>query len=182
MQMKSSRIRDLIYVALSAAFIAVCSWIAIPGAVPFTMQSFGILTVSGLFGGKRGFLAVLVYILLGAVGIPVFSAGRGGIGVLLGETGGYLMGFPVGAFVCGIICKKTKSTAGMFLAMLICMVICYITGCLWGTVVYTDSKTAGVFLILSRYVIPFVIPDLAKLVLAIFAVKAMEKRRIFSNR
>ncbi len=179
MQMKNSRIRDLIYAALSAAFIAVCSWIAIPGAIPFTMQSFGVLTVSGLFGGKRGFLAVLVYILLGAVGIPVFSAGRGGIGVLLGETGGYLMGFLVGAFVCGIICRKTKSTAGMFLAMLVCMVICYITGCLWGTVVYTDGKTAGIFLILSRYVIPFVIPDLAKLVLAVFAVRALQKRKVF---
>ena len=76
--MKKIKIRNLVFAALGAAFISVCSWITIPGTVPFTLQTFGIFLTVGLLGGKRGSMAVLVYILLGAAGIPVFSGFTGG--------------------------------------------------------------------------------------------------------
>ena len=84
---------DLVYISLFSVLIAICAWIAIPSMVPFTLQTFGVMCTLGLLGGKRGTLAVLVYLLLGAVGIPVFSNFRGGIGMLVGSTGGYLLGF-----------------------------------------------------------------------------------------
>ena len=75
---------DLAYIAIFAVLIAICSWISIPMTVPFTLQTFGVFIAAGVLGGKRGTLSVLVFILLGAVGIPVFANFSGGIGVLVG--------------------------------------------------------------------------------------------------
>lgn len=84
---------DLVYIALGAVLISICSWISIPTTVPFTMQTFAVFFVLSALGGKRGTVAIIVYILLGAVGIPVFSNFTSGIGILLGNTGGYIVGF-----------------------------------------------------------------------------------------
>ena len=70
---------DLVMVGLFAALIAVCAWITVPGTIPFTLQTMGVFLAVGLLGGKRGTAAVLVYILLGAVGMPVFSGFSGGV-------------------------------------------------------------------------------------------------------
>ena len=85
---KNFRIIDLVYIAFGAVLIAICSWISIPTVVPFTMQTFAIFFVLSAFGGKRGTVAIILYILLGVVGIPVFSQFTSGIGILLGSTGG----------------------------------------------------------------------------------------------
>ena len=102
--------RDLCFCAIGAALIAVCAWISIPADVPFTLQTFAIFAVCGLLGGKRGTVSVLVYLLLGAVGVPVFSGMRGGIGVLAGPTGGFLWGylFGVAAAVLFLYAVRTK--------------------------------------------------------------------------
>ena len=84
---------DLVYIAICAVMLAVCSWISIPTAVPFTMQTFGVFCVLLLLGGKRGTLAIVVFLLLGAIGLPVFAGFSGGMGSILGSTGGYLLGF-----------------------------------------------------------------------------------------
>ena len=83
-----SKTYDMVYIALFAVLIAICSWISIPTVVPFTLQTFAIFLSLAVLGGKRGTCAVIVYVLLGAVGIPVFSGFKGGIGVLLSTTGG----------------------------------------------------------------------------------------------
>ena len=83
---------DMVYIAVFAVLIAICSWISIPMTVPFTLQTFGVFMAVGVLGGKRGSLAVLIYILLGAIGVPVFSGFTGGIGVILNSTGGYIAG------------------------------------------------------------------------------------------
>lgn len=88
-----SKTYDLVYIAVFAVVMAVCSWISIPAQVPFTLQTFGVFMAVGVLGGKRGTLAVLVYVLLGAVGVPVFAGFSGGIGALLGNAGGYIIGF-----------------------------------------------------------------------------------------
>ena len=90
--MKSTT-KDLVFIALSTTIIIVCSFISIPFYVPFTMQTFAIFTIIGLFGTKKAFVSVSLYLLLGAIGLPVFSGFRGGVGNLLGVTGGYLIGF-----------------------------------------------------------------------------------------
>ena len=72
-----SKTYDLVYVSIFVVLIAVCSWISIPLTVPVTLQTFGVFIAVGLLGGKRGTLAVLVYILMGAIGIPVFSGFTG---------------------------------------------------------------------------------------------------------
>ena len=86
-------VRDMAYIAMFAVIMAVCSWISVPYVAPFTLQTFGVFLAVGVLGGKRGTLAVLVYILLGCVGLPVFAGFTGGIGILLGSTGGYIVGF-----------------------------------------------------------------------------------------
>lgn len=91
---KGFRTRDLVLIAIFAAMMAVCAWISVPVlAVPFTLQSFGVFMALLCLGGKRGTAAICVYVLLGAVGAPVFSGFNGGIGAIMGATGGYIIGF-----------------------------------------------------------------------------------------
>ena len=91
--------RNLVLTGIMAALLALCAWISIPTAVPFTLQTLGVFLAVGVLGGKLGSLAVGVYLLLGAVGLPVFSHFTGGIGALIGTTGGYLLGFLLIALV-----------------------------------------------------------------------------------
>ncbi len=87
------KVKDMTLIAMFAAIMAVCSWISIPAPVPFTLQTMAVFLAVGLLGGKRGTIAVAIYILLGAVGLPVFAGFSGGLGTLLGLTGGYIFGF-----------------------------------------------------------------------------------------
>lgn len=114
-----TKVLSLTYVALMAALMAVCAWITIPvGPVPFTMQTFAVFAALGLLGGKRGTLAVVVYLLLGLVGLPVFAGFSSGAAALLGPTGGFLVGFLASALVYwGVTAKWSKSLPGMALAM-----------------------------------------------------------------
>ncbi|MCQ2385263.1 MAG: biotin transporter BioY, partial [Clostridia bacterium] len=91
--MNKNKTMDIILSALGAALIAVCAWLVIPGDVPITMQTFAVYLVLCLFGAKTGLRAIVIYIIIGAIGIPVFSGFGAGIGVLLGTTGGYIIGF-----------------------------------------------------------------------------------------
>jgi biotin transport system substrate-specific component len=161
--------RDLAYMALLAVIIAVCSWISIPATVPFTLQTFAIFLAVGLLGGKRGTLAVLVYILLGAVGIPVFSGFAGGIGVLFGSTGGYILGFLGSALVYWLITAHFGSRLPVrIIAMVLGLAVCYAFGTAWFMVVYARTSGAiGLATALSWCVLPFIIPDLCKLALAV---------------
>lgn len=101
---------DLALVAAFAALIAVCAILPAiqvgAGIVPITLQTFGVLLAGAVLGAKRGFLAVLLYLVVGAAGLPVFSGGRGGFGVLTGPTGGYLLGFALAALLCGLIVER----------------------------------------------------------------------------
>ena len=89
------KIVAMVQIALFAAIIAVCSWIQIPMTVPFTMQTFAVFCALTTLGGKGGTISILIYIVLGAVGVPVFAGFTGGIGILFGTTGGYIIGSPV---------------------------------------------------------------------------------------
>ena len=136
------RTLDMAYIALFAVLIAVCAWISIPTTVPFTLQTFGIFLAVGVLGGKRGTLAVLVYLLLGAVGIPVFAGFSGGVGCLLGSTGGYLVGFLFTALVMWAMERLMgKKLWVLALSMLLGLVVCYAFGTVWFILVY--ARTTG---------------------------------------
>lgn len=166
---------DLVYCALFTVLIAICSWITIPYLVPFTLQTFAVFCTLGFLGGKRGTISVIVYIILGAVGVPVFHSFTGGPGVLFGTTGGYIIGFLFSALIYWLITKQfgNKTTASV-IAMLIGLVVCYAFGTAWFMVLYTQSKgPIGLATALGMCVIPYIIPDLVKLVLATIMVKRL---------
>lgn len=160
---------DLVYIALGAVLIAVCSWISIPTTVPFTMQTFAVFFVLSALGGKRGTMAVIVYVLLGAVGIPVFAQFTSGIGILLGSTGGYIVGF----VFMGLVYWLSVHLLGQkpwaeVLAMVAGLAVCYSFGTAWFMVVYARANGAvGLATVLAWCVLPFLLPDLVKLGLAL---------------
>ena len=167
--MKKLSVRDMCYIALMAVVIAVCSWISVPGDIPFTMQTFGVFCTIGLLGGRRAAFSVAVYILLGAVGLPVFSGFSGGVGRLFGMTGGYIIGFlfmpPAYQLVIRLSGKGTFSRA---LGMLLGLAVCYAFGTAWFVVVYaSQSGPIGFAAAAAKCVVPYIIPDLIKLALAI---------------
>ena len=166
---KRVSVYDLVMVALFAALIAVCAWVTIPGSVPFTLQTMGVFLAVGLLGGKRGTAAVLVYILLGAVGMPVFSGFSGGVGRLLGTTGGYIIGFLIAALAMWALEVIFGSAKWVLpVSMLLGLLLCYAFGTVWFLVLYTQTKGAiSVVSVLSMCVIPFILPDLMKIALAL---------------
>ena len=163
------RVVDLTYMAVGAALTAVCSWVSIPSTVPFTLQTFAVFCVLSLLGGKRGTVSVLIYILLGAVGMPVFAGFTGGIGILLGTTGGYIIGF----ILMGLLFWLAEHFFGNALpvrivSMLAGLLVCYAFGTGWFLRVYArQSGAIGIGTALSWCVLPFILPDLAKMALAV---------------
>lgn len=169
MKERTFTVRNLCYIALMAAVLAVCAWITIPTpAVAFTLQTMGVFLALILLGGKRGTIAILVYILLGAVGVPVFSGFRGGLGALLGSTGGYILGF----LLTGLLYWLMTALLGeklpiQVLALVLGLALCYAFGTAWYVHVYLQTKgDITVKTALMGCVVPFLLPDLVKLVVA----------------
>ena len=160
---------DLVYIAVGAALLAVCAWISIPLTVPFTMQTFGVFFVLSALGGKRGTCSILVYILLGAIGVPVFAQFSSGLGILLGNTGGYILGFLLTGAIYIVMTKLLGEKLPVRIAALVLgLAFCYAFGTAWFMYLYTKANGAVTLgTVLSWCVIPFVIPDLVKLALAV---------------
>jgi biotin transport system substrate-specific component len=108
--------RSLTHIALFAALIAVLGFvpqITLAAGVPITAQSLGVMLCGTVLGARRGALAVLLFLALVAAGLPLLSGGRGGIGVFAGPSVGYLVGFPIAAFVAGWIMERTTLPVGL---------------------------------------------------------------------
>lgn len=163
-----TRTRDMVLISLFAALTAICSWISIPAAVPFTLQTLAVFLAVGLLGGKRGTICILLYILLGAVGLPVFSGFTGGLGVLFGTTGGYIMGFLFSALLMWTLEPLTKGKSwGLILSMVLGLLVCYTFGTLWFRMIYLKTTgPVGLITVLSWCVFPFLIPDAVKIAIA----------------
>ena len=135
-----SKTLDMAYIALFTVLIAVCAWISIPTLVPFTLQTFGIFLATAVLGGKRGSLAVAVYLLLGAVGVPVFANFTGGLGMLLGVTGGYLVGFLFTALVMWAMERLLgKKRWVLVVSMVLGLAVCYAFGTAWFMIAYANT-------------------------------------------
>ena len=173
-----TKVRDLAYMALMAALISVCAWITIPiGPVPFTMQTFGIFAALGLLGGRRGTGAFVLYLLLGVVGLPVFAGFNSGPGVLVGVTGGYLVGFLFSCLLYWFVTSKLgTSVPVMAVTMGLGLIICYAFGTAWFIQVYTGGGNGGTLLgALGMCVFPYVIPDAIKIAVAILITRRVGK-------
>ena len=165
-----NRIIRLTSTALMVAIIAICSWITIKlpiNAVQFTMQTFAIFAALFILGGKLGTLAIAVYVAIGAIGVPVFSGFNGGIGILAGPTGGYIFGFVFSGLVYMFAEKiANKNFLMRILVALSAHLVCYISGTLMFTLV--NPYGYGLIASITACVLPFIIPDLLKILLAAF--------------
>ena len=169
--------KELVYVGMFAALIAVCSWISIPTTVPFTLQTLAVFVTVGLLGGKLGSLSIAVYILLGMLGLPVFSGFTGGIGKIFGPTGGYIVGFLFSALYMWALENHVKHRRfGRIFSMLVGLLICYLLGTVWFYLVYIRTTGAiTLSAVLMSCVVPFIIPDCLKILAAEFIIRRVEK-------
>ena len=174
----SNKTRDIVYMSVFTAMISICSWISIPASIPFTLQTMGVFTTVGLLGGKRGTLTVLTYILLGAIGVPVFAGLTGGVSVLLGTTGGYIIGFLLSALLMwGIETIMGRNQIVLAFSMVAGLIVCYVFGTAWFMLIYTQhSGVIGLSTVLGLCVITFIIPDLIKIGVALFLTNRLKKR------
>ena len=158
-------VKDMAYCAIGAALLSVSAWISIPmPQVSFTMQSFAVFFILGLLGGRRGTISIGIYLFLGFVGLPVFSGFRGGVGVILGVTGGYIWGF----LLAGLLYWAVTSLLGKrlhirLIAMILGMAVCY--GC--GTAWYHHAYGGSIGPVLATCVVPYLLPDGVKIGLAL---------------
>lgn len=149
----------MVLASLFASLTAICAWLSVPVAdIAFTMQTFGVFLTLGVLGGKWGSISILIYLLLGAAGLPVFTGFQGGIGVLLGVTGGYIWGFLLSALTYWALEKLGKLPA-----MAAGLAVCYLCGCLW----FALYAGGGWGFILLKCAVPYLIPDAVKLALAL---------------
>ena len=169
-----SAAKEIAYLALSVALLSVCAWITIPfGAIPVTLQTFAVALIGALLGTVRGTLAVLIYFVMGLIGIPVFSGFHAGVVALLGPTGGYLIGFVFEVAITGLFAairvkNKIVETALTFLGALLALAALYFFGTLWFITVYNrgGAEPIGIAAALMLCVVPYILPDSIKVLLA----------------
>ena len=164
---RKSSIGDLALIALFVALLALCSYISIPlGGANITLQLFGVYLCIFCLGAKKGLGSIAVYVIGGTIGLPLFSGFTGGLSVILGPFGGYIIGFIPSALIFTFllhILGKTK--AKLFISALISLPFCYLIGTLWYCGVYLGDLTPQRFTsVLPICVLPYVIPDVLKLI------------------
>lgn len=170
--MKNIATKEITIIGVSLALITVCSWIVIPFVVPFTLQTFAIYLAVFSIGEKRTFIALLAYCLLGFLGVPVFAGFVGGVAVLTGATGGFLLGFFFSVAVIWIFSPLKGNTFWLIFSIILSVLVCYACGTLFFVKVY--MKGVSFFKGLTACVFPFIIPDAIKIGLAYFVAKKVK--------
>ncbi len=165
-------------VGISAALLTICSWISIPALgpfVPFTLQTFAVFLIAGLFPLKESVLSVVVYIALGAFGLPVFSGFKSGLAAVTGPTGGYIVGFLFAVVIIALFKKlKPGSVVFLIIGMVVGLAVCYAFGTVWFYFVFAKTgEVKGIMTILSLCVFPFLIPDAVKMAVAVLLVNRL---------
>ena len=176
------RLVELTCTALFAALMALCSWISLPFPVPFTLQTFALFASLLTLGGRLGVYSTAVYLLLGTVGLPVFSGFRSGPGTLFDITGGYLWGMLAAALLYWAITSLSGNTRRVrMVACVLGLLLCYALGTAWLMLFYAKTSPLRLSAALAAYVLPYVFPDLLKLSAAAFLSQRMNplKKRIF---
>lgn len=171
--MKSQQVKLMVLCALFAALTAVCSQIQIPlPMIPINLALFSVYLCGALMSKSRAALAMAVYMLMGIIGLPVFTGLRGGAGVLFGRTGGYILGYVLSAFLTSLILEKWgRAYWKMCLAMAAGTAGCYAFGTAWFMVLTGNGLWAS----LTVCVFPFLIGDAVKILLAALLAGRLEK-------
>lgn len=158
-------VKSMVFIAIFAALICVAAPFSVPmpGLVPISLATFAVYLAGGLLGGKRAAIAVVLYVIIGAVGLPVFSGFSGGFAKLLGVTGGYIIGYIPCALITGIFADiPSKAHWTVPVGMVLGTIACYLFGTAW-FMIATGSELVPA---LMSCVIPFLIGDAVKIVCA----------------
>ena len=167
--MKKERIRELTFISLCVAIMAVLSQIAIPtGSVPVTIQAFVVALIGYFLGVKNGLVAMTAYILLGLVGVPVFASFQGGLHTLISYTGGFIFGYLPFVFLCGVNGKAPVRIALGLVGLLACH--------LAGIIQYACLSELSLWSAALVVSLPFLIKDMALVVGAYYVSEIMKKR------
>ncbi|MBE6851451.1 MAG: biotin transporter BioY [Ruminococcus sp.] len=169
---RNEKLLSMTQIAMLTALIAVLSQVALPmpSNVPLTLQTFAVSLCAYLGGMRKGISAVLVYLAVGAVGVPVFSAFRGGLGVMLGYTGGFLWGFLPLTVLCAWGTVLRNKTAAVFTGM-IGMLLCHVSGVLQYAVITGSGIMQSVFLVSA----PYILKDVVCVAAGYFAANAVQR-------
>ena len=177
----SSAAREVAYIALGIALITVCAWISIPlGPIPVTLQTFAVPFLGAVLGWKRGLASVVIYFLMGLVGIPVFAGFRAGVAVLFGATGGYLPGFLVDVILVGVakllrLKNRWVRIGVLYGAMILGAVFYFSFGRLWFMTMYKGAGGISLAAALMMCVVPYLAPDAVKAALAALLAVRLER-------
>ncbi len=163
--------RKITQTALFTAIMIICSQIAIPtGIVPFSLSIFAIYFIALTLDRNQAVTAIAIYILLGVVGLPVFAGFGSGVGKLLGPTGGFIIAYPIMAFVVSSIVKKDKLSLHIA-ALTVSTLVCYTLGTVWFSYsLGTDIRTA-----IITVAVPYIPFDILKYIAAYYLAKSVKK-------
>lgn len=171
--------RELVLCALCTAVMCVIAPVSIPlaGGIPLSLATFVIMLSGILLGGRSAALSLITYVLLGSVGLPVFSGWKGGIGVTLGITGGYIIGYIFMAFTAGFLyyrLGRNVSGAGKYIAMFVSMVLSTVVLYTIGTAWFIAQTNMNLSAAMAACVIPFLPGDLIKIVAVMLVARPIE--------
>ena len=161
-------VRELCYMALFTALIAACAQISIPlpTGVPITLQTFAIMLAGIILGAKKGTISALIYVLLAMVGVPVLAHFTGGAGVVFGMTGGFILSFPIMPLIIGLF-NKIGEVKNNKLLLPIGLVSAVIVNYICGMIYFSIFTSSSLMVAFTACVLPFILGDTAKIVLAI---------------
>ncbi|WP_279160104.1 biotin transporter BioY [Thomasclavelia cocleata] len=158
------KIKNMCYCSMFACIVALLAQIKIdlPGLVPITLQTLGIYIIACSLTPKLAVITTIVYVIMGSIGLPVFTGFRGGLSSLLGPTGGYIFSFPITSLIISIIINNKNSIIRKIIAMIVGTAVCYLIGTIW--FIYVTNNT--IITALTVCVIPFIFGDIIKIAIA----------------
>jgi len=173
MREKRTKTYNIIVCGLMAAVLCVLAPLAIPTTIPITLATFIIFIITYILDYKYAFVSCLIYILLGIVGMPVFSGYQGGIGKIIGPTGGYIVGYLLLVLISGYINNKCKSNRLIqMIGMMTGLGVCYALGTLW----FAYQQKVSIYGAMTVCVFPFIIGDVLKIAGALAVGNILRKR------
>ncbi len=162
---KYFHVKTMANISLCTAVIIISSWLTIPLPVSFTLQTLSIFVICSVFSARVSFFSILLYVMLGVCGIPVFSNFGAGISVLIGPTGGFIFSFLLIPFIFSLF--RGNKRYMLALSMILSQIACYILGALWYAVLLQNNFYSSIISAFAICVVPFLIFDTIKIIVAL---------------